>query len=96
MEIADATEPLTDSETYMQAGAGLAGYMGGTVAENVIDSRFDAPDEAYGIVIIALAALADLPYKEAMMVGGGIHAGESAAERVGVRSTIVSLGSGGN
>jgi len=94
MDFADATDPLMDTETYYQAGAGLAGYMGGFVAENVIDSRVDVPDELYGIAVIAAAGFSGVPYAEEIMVGGGIHAAESAAERVGVRSTIVNLGSG--
>jgi hypothetical protein len=93
MEFNDSVGVLTDSETYMMAGAAGAGYMGAGIAKNVIDSRFDAPDEVYGLVVIALAEMTGAAgYKMAVQAGAGAHTAEAAADRLNVRDTIASLG----
>lgn len=81
-----------DPETFANAAAGFGGYAGAEVAQNLIEPHFDAPDEAYGLVVVGTTAAVDVPYGSAMAIGGGAHAVEQAADRVGVRDTIVNLG----
>ncbi|WP_436924963.1 hypothetical protein [Halosimplex amylolyticum] len=91
-EIGDAFDALMDPEVYTQAAAGFAGYAGAEVAQNLIEPHFDAPDEAYGLVVVGTTAAVDVPYGTAIGIGGGAHTVEAAAERVGVRETIVNIG----
>jgi hypothetical protein len=92
-DIGNAMDSLMGSELYVQAAAGFAGYAGASVAQNVIDGRMDLPDEAYGVGVAAGSKVVSLPYDGAICVGAGVHAAEAAAERFGIKSTLVNAGS---
>jgi hypothetical protein len=95
MEFGDAFDVLADSGTYVEmVGAGTAGYMGSHVVNNLAEryAPMDVPDEASGLAVIAGAEVAGVPYKRPMQFGAGVYTGEKAAERVGIRETIVSVG----
>jgi hypothetical protein len=49
MEFGDAFDALMDESNYMDAAQVLAGLAGSVVARNGVDSRFDLPDEVYGL-----------------------------------------------
>lgn len=91
-EIGDAFDALMDPDTFVQAAAGFSGYAGAEIAQNLIEPHFDAPNEAYGLVVVGTTAAVDVPYGTAVGIGGGAHAVEQAADRLNVRSTIVNLG----
>jgi len=94
MEYETAMNTLTDADTYEQAGVAFAGYAAPSIIDNLADRflGFDAPDEVAGLVAIVLAAAYGGDYSRPLMAGAGVYTAESAAERVGVRDTIVNLG----
>lgn len=49
MEFGDAFDALMDESNYTDAARVLAGLAGSVVARNGVDSRFDLPDEVYGL-----------------------------------------------
>ncbi|WP_144901355.1 hypothetical protein [Halobellus captivus] len=90
-ELSNATEAVTDTDLWMEAGMVLAGLAGSVVLKNGIDSRFDLPDELYGVVVAAGAAA--MGYTK-VSIGGMGYTGIKAAERVGFKSTVENAGSG--
>jgi len=52
----------------------------------------DIPDEAEGILTMGLAAGYGGSYSMPLMAGAGAYTFESAAERVGIKQTVVNLG----
>jgi hypothetical protein len=95
MEFSDATDVLMDSDTYVEdVGAAGAGFMLPFVVDNLAD-RFlgiDVPDEAAGLAVIALAEMYGGDYKMAMQAGAGAYTFNAAAQRVGIRDTVVNFG----
>jgi hypothetical protein len=94
-ELSESFDVLMDRETYTTAIAGLAGYMAGYVARNLVENRasIDVPDEAYGLGVIALTEVTGAAgYKRPVQTGAGVHSAEMFADRVGVRDTVMALG----
>lgn len=84
-----ATDAITSTDMYREAGFVLGGMAISIVLKNVVDPRFDAPDEAYGLAAGAGAAAMNRP----MMAAGGFgYALVQAADRFGVRDTVEDLG----
>jgi hypothetical protein len=88
-DFGDAFDNLADSEAWMNGGMVLAGLGASVVAKNGIDSRFDLPDEVYGVLVAAVGYM--MGYDMAA-VGGIAHAGIHGAERVGLKSTVEQAG----
>jgi len=88
-------DTLTDTDTYIDhVGAAGVGYMAPHIIDNLAD-RFlgmDVPDEASGLATLGLAGAYGGDYAMPLMAGAGAYTFESAAERVGIRSTVTSLG----
>ena len=88
-------DTLSDTDTYVDSvGAAGVGYMAPFVIDNLAD-RFlgmDVPDEATGLAALGLAGAYGGDYSTPMMAGAGVYAFDAAAQRVGIRQTVVSLG----
>jgi len=88
-EFGDAFDAIGDTEMWMEAGMVLAGLAASVILKNGIDSRFDLPDEVYGLVVAAAGAY--MGYNK-MAIGGMGHTAIKAAERVGVKGTVENAG----
>ncbi|TKX79551.1 hypothetical protein EXE53_15415 [Halorubrum sp. SD626R] len=88
-EFGDATDAIGDTEMWTEAAMVLGGLAAAVVLRNGIDSRFDLPDEVYGVIVAATAAM--LGYSE-IAVGGMGHTGIKLAERVGLKGTVENAG----
>jgi hypothetical protein len=88
-DLSDATDAVSDTDMWMEAGMVLGGLAASVVLKNGIDSRFDLPDETYGIVVAAGAAT--MGYSK-VAIGGMGYTGIKAAERVGFKSTVENAG----
>jgi hypothetical protein len=88
-DFGDATDAVTDEENWMDAAAVLAGLGGAVVLRNGIDSRFEMPDEVYGVVVAAGAAMMGYPM---VAVGGMAHTGIKAAERANLKGRVENAG----
>ena len=88
-DFGDATDALTNGELWTDAAFVLGGLAASVILKNGIDSRFDLPDEVYGVVVAAGSVM--LGY-EMMGLGGMAHTGIKAAERVGFKSTVEQTG----
>jgi len=84
-----ATDAITSTDNYMTAGMVLGGLAGSVVLRNGVDSRFDLPDEVYGLVVAGGAAAMGYPM---VAVGGMSHSMIKLAERVGFKSTVENAG----
>ena len=84
-----ATDAITSTDNYMTAGMVLGGLAGSVVLRNGIDSRFDLPDEVYGLAVAGGAAAMGYPM---VAVGGMSHSMIKLAERVGFKSTVENTG----
>ena len=64
------------------------------VLDNLVSGLvgIDVPDEAEGLLTMGLAAGYGGQYSTPLMAGAGAFTFESAAERVGIKSTVVNLG----
>jgi hypothetical protein len=89
MNFGNAFDELADTDTYMTAGMVLAGLAAAVVVKNGIDSRYDLPDEVYGI---AVAAGAYTMGYDMVAIGGVAHTGIKAAERFGFKGTVENAG----
>lgn len=92
-DIANAFEELMDPEVWTRAFAVGGGYAGASVAHNLLDNRLpvDVPDEAYGVLTAAASTYAPA-YETEIMLGGGLHTADQAADRFDVKDTILSVG----
>ncbi|UXF51039.1 MAG: hypothetical protein HQRvContig05_36 [Haloquadratum phage sp.] len=88
-EFGDAFDAVGDTEMWMEAGMVLGGLAASVVLRNGIDSRFDLPDEVYGLVVAAAAAYFGY---EKVAIGGMGHTAIKGAERVGFKSTVENAG----
>jgi hypothetical protein len=88
-DLSAATDALADTDNYTDAGMVLAGLAISIVMKNGIDSRFNLPDEAYGLVTAGLGAA--MGY-ELVAIGGMSYSGVKAAERFGLKSTVEQVG----
>ena len=88
-EFGDAFDAIGDTEMWMEAGMVLAGLAASVVLRNGIDSRFDLPDEVYGLVVAGAGAYAG--YNK-FAIGGMGHTAIKGAERVGLKSTVENAG----
>lgn len=88
-EFGDAFDAVGDTDMWMEAGLVLGGLAASVVLKNGIDSRFDLPDEVYGVVVAA--ATAYFGYNK-MAIGGMSHTAIKGAERVGFKSTVENAG----
>jgi hypothetical protein len=92
VDFSNAISQATDEDYLMEVGMVLGGAAGAVAIDNVGNGMdLGHPPELPG-VLVALGALSvDRPN---IALGGGVHAGVQAAERVGVRGTIEGLGGG--
>ncbi|MFB6087851.1 MAG: hypothetical protein ABEJ85_04960 [Haloarculaceae archaeon] len=90
----DALDELADPEFWTQAGAVFAGFVGPTVAKNLIEPNtdYDIPDELYGVLVVAGAQYAPA-YERELMLGGGLYTVDQLAIRYGLKQTIEEAGS---
>jgi len=88
-EFGDAFSELADTDNMMEAAMVLAGLGASVVTKNGIDSRFDLPDEVYGVGVAAGAYSMGYDYAA---IGGLAYTGVKAAERVGLKSTVEQAG----
>jgi len=84
-----ATDAVSNTDNWMTAGMVLGGLAAAVVLRNGIDSRFDLPDEVYGVVVAGGAAAMGYPM---MAVGGMSHSMIKLAERVGIKGTVENAG----
>ncbi|SEW10201.1 hypothetical protein [Halobacterium jilantaiense] len=89
----DALDELADPEFWMQAGAVFTGFMGPTVAKNLIEpnTSYDIPDEAYGALVVAGAQYSPA-YKRELMLGGGLYTVDQLAVRYNLKQHIQEAG----
>ena len=88
-DLSAATDALADTDNYTDAGMVLAGLAISIVMKNGIDSRFNLPDEAYGLVTAGLGA--SMGY-QLVAIGGMSYTGVKVAERFGLKSTVEQVG----
>ncbi|MFB6302775.1 MAG: hypothetical protein ABEH78_07950 [Haloferacaceae archaeon] len=89
MDFGDAFDGVSDTENWMNAAAVLAGLGVSVVMKNGIDSRFDAPDEVYGLVTAGAGYALDYP----MVATGGLgYTGMKLAGRVGLKDRVENAG----
>lgn len=82
MELDESFQALTDTEMWMDALVVLVGYLVPAVLKMLIDSRYDLPDEVYGLGTIAGAQVAAPDgYKRTAQIGAGMHVVVSAGNR---------------
>lgn len=89
MDFGNATDALMDESMWYDAAQVLAGLGASVVLKNGIDSRFDAPDEVYGLAVAGGSAAMGYP---TVAVGGMGYTGVKAAERIGLKSTVEQAG----
>lgn len=89
----DALDELADPEFWSQAGAVFAGFVGPTVARNLIEpnTSYDIPDEAYGALVVAGAQYSPA-YSRELMLGGGLYSVDKFAERMELKQHITEVG----
>jgi hypothetical protein len=95
MSLNQVQRALTNSEMYSDAAAAGAGYMAPFVGENLAENYlpFDLPSEAVGLITAAiLMAYGPTSYATEMRLGASVYAAEQAAERVGIKSTVINMG----
>ena len=92
-EAMDALDELADPEFWTNAGAVFAGFMGPTVARNLIEpnTNYDIPDETYGLLVVAGAQYAPA-YQNELMLGGGLYSVDKLAERFDLKQHIGEVG----
>ncbi len=92
-EAMDALDELADPEFWGQAGAAFAGFLGPTVAKNLIEpnTSYDIPDEVYGMLVVAGAQFAPA-YQNELMLGGGLYAVDQFAERFDLKESVAEVG----
>ena len=88
-DFGNAVDAVGDTDMWMEAGLVLAGLAASVVLRNGIDSRFDLPDEVYGLVVAGSGAA--MGYNK-MAIGGMAHTSIKGAERVGFKSTVENAG----
>jgi len=93
-EMSDAFEQVVEFDMWEQVLAILAGFFAPTVLRNIaggfVPNSVDVP-EAYGLAVMAGGQFAPA-YENELSLGGGLYTADKAAERFGVKSTIVNAG----
>ena len=93
-EMADAFDNLVEFDMWEKVLAILAGFFAPTVLRNIaggfVPASVDVP-EAYGLAVMAGGQFAPA-YENELSLGGGLYTADKAAERFGVKSTIVEAG----
>lgn len=93
-EMADAFDQVIEFDMWETVLATLAGFFAPTVLENLAGGAMpDVVDhsEVYGLAVVAGGQF--LPkYQTEVSIGGGLATADAAAERFGVKSTIVNAG----
>lgn len=94
MPVDAISDTVMDAGTYETVAAAGAGYMAPFVLDNLVSGLigFDVPDEAEGLLVMGLAAGYGGQYQQPLMAGAGAFTFEAAAERVGIKQTVVNLG----
>lgn len=92
-EFADAFDQIADTELWIEAAALFAGFLLPTVLHNLAGEfvPVDLPDEAYGILMIAVAQFSPM-YQGALTTGGALYTVDKAAERFDLKSTVEGVG----
>ena len=94
MQMADfgnSFDKLADTGMWENVLVLFAGFLGATLFKNTIEGRvsLDVPDEAYGILVIALSAgMLEGEYQQFAVAGGGLYTVDKLAERFGIKSKV--------
>lgn len=89
MDFGDAFDGVMDEQNWRAAGGVLAGLGISVVMKNGIDTRFDLPDEVYGLV----TAGAGYATGYSMVGTGGLgYTGMKLAGRVGLKERVENAG----
>lgn len=91
--IDDAFDTVADSDMWEEAAAVFAGFLAPSIVANLAEGRtkWDIPDEGYGVAVIVLAQYSPM-YSGELSLGGGMYAVDKAAERFGVKNSITQMG----
>jgi hypothetical protein len=93
-DLSGAFDALMNFEMWQQIAVILVAFLAPQVARNVLSShvpnKFDVP-EAYGLLVVVGGQFSPM-YSNEISLGGGLYVADSAAERVGIRSSIVNAG----
>lgn len=89
----DAFDTLADGEVWMQAAAVGAGFLAPTVVRNLTEPNmnFDAPDELYGLLLVAGGQWSPM-YANEVTLGGAIYTVDKLAERFDLKQSIPGTG----
>lgn len=93
-ELGNAFDQVMSFEMWQEVAAILAGFFAPTVLRNLtqgmvpntVDYR-----EVYGLAVVAGGQFSPM-YGNQISVGGGLYAADAAAERVGIKSTVMGVG----
>jgi len=93
----EAFDTVADTDVWEDAAATMAGFLAPSVARNVIEpnSPFDAPDELYGVLVMA-GGQASPAYSHMITLGGATYTVDKLLERANVKQRVTSLGAGGS
>jgi len=97
-ELTDSFDTLADSDTWEQVAVVGAAFMAGTLLKNTVEGRvgFDAPDFAYGVVVVMGATyFLDGDYQRDAQLGGALYAADKLAIRFNIKSRVQNA-TGGN
>ena len=93
-EMADAFEQVIEFDMWERVLAILAGFFAPTVLQNlaggIVPTAADHR-EVYGLAVVAGGQLSP-QYSTELSLGGGVYTADAAAERFGIKSTIVNAG----
>lgn len=93
-EMADAFEQVIEFDMWERVLAILAGFFAPTVLQNLAGGIVPAAAdkrEVYGLAVVAGGQMAP-KYSTELSLGGGVYTADAAAERFGVKGTIVNAG----
>jgi len=91
VDFGDSFDQLADTGMWENVMVLFGGFFGATLIKNTIEGRadIDAPDEVYGLVVVALsAAMLDGAYQQFGAAGGGLYVVDKAAERFNIKSKV--------
>jgi len=91
-DLSQAFDTVAEPDVWTEGVALLGGVAGGILLRRGVDSRFDLPDEAYGIGVIAGAEVAGgmlMGYRRQVQLGGGAFTLMTVAQRSDITSGAV-------
>lgn len=89
----EAFGTVANTDMWEEATAAIAGFLAPSVLRNITEDRFglDAPDEIYGVSVVALGHYSPM-YGEMISLGGGMYTVDALLRRFGLKGTITELG----